>query len=243
MDLFNQTFFVIDSESTGLDYTRDKPIEVGVVALHPDGTIEPCYQSMINPNGTPISPEASAVCHIVDEDVADAPDYSLVKPFIEELNGVFVAHNAQHDKQMLGLDQRQWLCTDRLARHLWPDAPRYSNQVLRYWLKLDVSGHDDVRAHRAIGDAIVTAALFREEIMMMKADPKWNEIQTIDELTEKMNGPVLLKKVPFGKYRGCLWEDMDIGFLDWVEGKDFDQDVLFTARHWLHEKIQRDSVF
>ena len=50
---------------------------------------------------------------------------------------VFVAHKWAFEAQWLGehLQGRPAICTYKAALRLWPDAPGYSNQVLRYWLR------------------------------------------------------------------------------------------------------------
>lgn len=55
---------------------------------------------------------------------------------------------------------RRWICTMKCAKHLFPDAPGHSNQVLRYHMKLDQDFDDAERAmppHRAGPDTFVTA--------------------------------------------------------------------------------------
>ena len=86
----------------------------------------------------------------------------------------------------------------RVAKHLWPDAPGYGNQVLRYWLELPVDS--DCVPHRALGDAQVTAQLLLKELALVDGS-----VERLLELTET---PVLLKTVSFGKHRGQLWKDV-----------------------------------
>ncbi len=44
-----------------------------------------------------------------------------------------------------------------MAMHVWPDAPRHSNQVLRYWRNLVLDNALAMLPHRAGPDAWVTA--------------------------------------------------------------------------------------
>src|SRR5262245_25865334 len=37
-----------------------------------------------------------------------------------------------------GWPEVPWLCTYKSALRAWPDAPRHSNSVLRYWLGIDI---------------------------------------------------------------------------------------------------------
>ena len=156
---------VFDTETTGLKPDNgDRVVEIAVVPLRifdggraigrTDGA-----QSLVNP-GRPIPPEASAIHHIIDEDVENAPDLDTAVDLILQGDTVDVcaAHNAKFDRAFLPmLDGRRWIDTYRCARHLWPDAPKHNNQTLRYYLGIDLPR--DVPQHRALPDAIVTAEI------------------------------------------------------------------------------------
>ncbi|MEA1885766.1 MAG: 3'-5' exonuclease [Bacteroidota bacterium] len=62
-----------DLETTGVNVARDRIIEISVVKIHPDGR-EEWYTKRLNP-GMPISPQASAIHGITDEDVKDCPSF------------------------------------------------------------------------------------------------------------------------------------------------------------------------
>ena len=49
------------------------------------------------------------------------------------------------------------LCTLRLARKVWPDAPDFKLQTLRFLLELDAG-----QGHRAMGDVRATVDLLRK---------------------------------------------------------------------------------
>jgi exodeoxyribonuclease X len=121
--------------------------------------------------------------------------------------------------------------------HLWPDAPSYKNQVLRYWLGLEVPFLGSaLYPHRALYDALVTAALVERML----------QTHTVEELLLLTTEPVLLKTIRFGTHRGKLWEEVPDGYLRWIlrqgQKKDdadeegFDLDVIHTARHWIEAR-------
>lgn len=127
----------------------------------------------------------------------------------------------------------KWICTFKCALRLWPDAPSHSNQALRYWL--DPVGLDRAiasRSHRALPDAYVTAFLLRE--MLREA--------TVEQLVAWTREPALLTKIAFGKHRGKRWAEVDAGFLRWILTKDFDEDVLLTARAELARRETADAA-
>jgi exodeoxyribonuclease X len=141
-------------------------------------------------------------------------------------------HFVDFDLRMLAqsgfVSARPMVCTWRCAKHLWPDAPAYGNQVLRYWLELVVP-RTKRPPHRAITDALTTATLLAE---MLKTTP-------MESLTVLTQTPVLLTKVTFGQYRGQTWREVrlkDRGYLSWILRQDFGDDERHTAEHWLKKK-------
>ena len=69
-----------DLETTGTDTAKDRIVEIAVVRLNCDGTVDrrPTEgRRLINP-GIPIPAEATAVHGITDADVADAPPFSRI---------------------------------------------------------------------------------------------------------------------------------------------------------------------
>lgn len=62
-----------DLETTGINIAKDRIIEVSVVKIHPGGK-EEWFTKRLNP-GIPISPEATAIHGISDDDVKDCPSF------------------------------------------------------------------------------------------------------------------------------------------------------------------------
>lgn len=218
---------VIDLETTGLVATEGAEVcEIGWCDLD-DGVVGAPDFRLINP-GIPIPPEASAIHHIVDEDVEDAPAFNptirrvVSNPAID----AFVAHSAKFEQQWINAP-KPWVCTLKCAYTLWPDAPTHGNMALRYWLKpegLDRTIAD--AAHRAGPDAYVTAFLVRE---MLKLRP-------LAELIEISSKPALTPKCWLGKFHGKPWREVDDGFLVWILSKDFGEDVVFTVKHEIERR-------
>ena len=63
----------VDLETTGVNVTTDRIVEITVLKIHPDGSQEE-KSERVNP-GIPISPGATRVHGITDEDVADKPGF------------------------------------------------------------------------------------------------------------------------------------------------------------------------
>lgn len=238
MRLAEATFVVIDTETTGFNPEADELVEIAAVAVRPYGGVVGMWASLINP-GIPIPPEVSAVHYLTDADVATAPAYIDVEHRLNRFwkladEGPVVAHNAAFDSAFIDpaalgyLAPQAWLCTKRLAQHLWPDAPTHKNQGLRFWrrLKVDMFG---ILPHRALGDALVTAAL----LLDILNDPGLTTrgIETVEQLRALSAAPIRLQNWPLGKYRGKPLET-DLDYARWAVGPrgmtDMDADLRFS---------------
>ena len=136
----------------------------------------------------------------------------------------FAAHNVAFDSAFLKPTvpawSAPWICTLRVARHLWPDALSHSNQALRYRLDLNVRG--DEPPHRAMGDALTTAALLVRQV---------ETAGSVDRLLDLTRQPALLSRASFGKHRGLLWSEVPMDYLNWAVQQSWDDpDVAHTIR-------------
>jgi exodeoxyribonuclease X len=232
---------VLDTETTGMDET-DQVIEMAAVELQlPQGKEVNRWRSFLMPD-VYVKPDARAAHHITDDELVGAPTMMELQsteglpPAFREEGTIFVAHNMAFDKRLLmqtGLDiGDRVLCTWKLARHLYPNAPNHSNQTLRYWLGVEVppfEGHP----HRALPDALVTASVFQHMLGECK----------VETMFELMDRPVLLTTCYMGENKGKPWADQDVGLLRWVlhPKRTFDVDVIYTARYWLDQPRDRQG--
>ena len=119
-------------------------------------------------NGIP--PETMAVHHITEMDMKpDTPvctaDRLRLAVWSGDAPDGLVAHNSSFEQMFIAedvTDALPWICTYKVALHVWPDAPRHSNQVLRYWRNLVLDPALAMPPHRASPDAYVTACLLVE---------------------------------------------------------------------------------
>lgn len=222
---------VLDFETTGLAPPEAAVCEVGWydVAIE-----EPWLRNgagyLTNP-GHPIPPEAMAVHHIYDSDVVGAPRFSEVvidEPHVD----IFAAHMASFERGFFSGNGKPWICTLKVARRLWPKAPAFSNQALRYWRGYPLSRSATTPPHRALPDAYVTAWIVHD---MLALAP-------IEDMIRWTEEPSLLPQVTFGKHKGKEWSDLPLDYLDWIVAKsDLDDDTKFTARHWLKMVAQTNQ--
>jgi DNA polymerase-3 subunit epsilon len=64
---------IFDLETTGINITRDRIVEIAIVKIYPDGSEETLHRR-VNP-GIPIPPEITAIHGISNEDVAREPTF------------------------------------------------------------------------------------------------------------------------------------------------------------------------
>lgn len=227
--------WVLDVETTGVEPETDKVVEVAGMLLE-DGVAVGQFQSLVDP-GVPIPPGASAVHHLRDRDVAGQPSLAeALEPVRNNSADYYVAHNASFDAGFLNLEQRvavkPWICTWKCALRAFPEAPSYSNQVLRYWLDLPdpVCGGS---AHRALYDAEVTAQLL---LRLISTSTRENPYAAMAEISSK---PGLMRRVSFGVHKDKLYSDVPTDYLNWILKKSsgWSPDQLYTAQYWLNKRI------
>lgn len=233
---------VVDTETTGIG-DSDQVMDIAIVSVNSETKDETWrWSSLIRP-GVPCALEARAVHHITDAMVAGMwtwPEMMAQRGLEEfDVDSVFVAHNADFDLRMIrqtGTDLKYpVICTWRCARHLLDGSPSYSNQVLRYFLNLEVPELESIPPHRALPDALVTS-----RILMRLLDAR-----TVEELIVLTKQPVLLKTVGFGKHRGDAFATVPKSYLRWIleqgaerpDGKGgkagFDVDTRYTAQQYV----------
>lgn len=101
LNLKNPIVF-FDLETTGINITRDRIVEISVLKVHPNGK-EETKTRRINPE-MPIPPETTAIHGITDDDVKDCPTFKQVaKSFADLLEGCDMAgfNSSRFDVPML----------------------------------------------------------------------------------------------------------------------------------------------
>jgi DNA polymerase III epsilon subunit-like protein len=87
---------VIDIETTGTDPSSDAIIEIASVDMVRGGGITNAMDTLVRPAKS-IPPGASAIHHLVDEDVQSAPLLAEVAPRFQGAD-VYVAHNCEFER-------------------------------------------------------------------------------------------------------------------------------------------------
>ena len=224
---------VVDLETAGSGVTD--VCEVGWQDVEEDASgvwslSSECGSAFVNP-GRAISPETMAIHHIRDEWLSDAPFWVEAAPSILRPQGgllALAAHRASFEQRFCTprlTGEVEWICTWKCAMRVWPDLPRFSNQMLRNLRRPEGLVHErGLPAHRAVPDAYVTAHHLRD---MLNTVP-------VDQLLAWSKTPGLLPRVPGGASRGQAWSKLSREVLEAL-ARDRDGDIRFSA----HIELER----
>ena len=160
------TVAVIDFETTGMCPGPDRIIEVGAVIVR-DGAVVDTFSTLMDP-GFRIPGFITGLTGITTAMVRGKPRPETVMPQLRDFLGDLpcLAHNASFDRRFFAAEmeragcghERPFLCSVLLARRLIDGAPSHRLGALVEYLGLELpDGH---RAHRALGDALMTAQLW-----------------------------------------------------------------------------------
>ncbi|CDZ80965.1 DNA polymerase III PolC-type [Candidatus Rubidus massiliensis] len=200
-----------DTETTGVKADRDRVIEIAAY----DPVRNLTFEHLINPQ-CPIPPDASAIHHITDDMVANAPIFEeIAEKFIEFCDGdvILIAHNndgfdihfLRNEFQRCNKELPPWKFLDTLkwARRYRPDLPRHSLQFLR-----EIYGFAANNAHRALDDVIILHQVFASMI----------DDLDIDTVYSLLNKPKEILHMPFGKYQGMPIQQLPKDYVNWLSG-------------------------
>lgn len=158
----NQTYVVVDVETTGGRPPNDRVTEIGAVKIR-GGVVVDEWHSLINPERH-IPGFITDLTGISNAMVADAPVFAdVAQSFAAFLDGaVFVAHNVNFDHGFIGSEFRRLdmrfrlpkLCTVSSMRKYYPGHESYSLGRLCQVYGIRLENH-----HRALDDARAAAEL------------------------------------------------------------------------------------
>lgn len=182
---------VLDTETTGLDYTKEKLVEFAAVRLE-NGKIKDEFQTLINPQQH-IRKSSIAIHGITQEMVADAPTESEAIPKILEFMGDYpmVAHNAIFDYSFIneatkrvtghGINNER-IDTQQMFKEVFPDLESHGLNALTEKFKVDLTNR-----HRAMGDTMGLALAYPKlkKLYLQKYDWENKELENVEYLFER----------------------------------------------------------
>lgn len=200
-----------DTETTGVRAEKDRIIEIAAF----DPVNNQTFEKLINPECL-IPAEATAIHHISNEMVANAPTFQqIIEEFSQFCHGdvVLIAHNndgfdyhflkAEFGRCNMALPAWKFLDTLKWARRYRKDLPRHTLQSLREIYNIEANN-----AHRALDDVIVLYKVFTA----------MTDDLLIEEVFALLNSPREIHHMPFGKYQGTPLKNLPKDYLKWMEG-------------------------
>ncbi len=155
----------IDTETTGLNASYNRIIEVGVLKVV-DGELVKEFKTLVNP-GTYVDPFIQQMTGINPEALEKAPTFEEIKDELSALleDSIFVAHNVRFDYGFIRNEFKRsgikfsskHFCTVKLARLLYPNQKRYNldSIIENFNIKCE-------NRHRAFDDAKVLWEFYKK---------------------------------------------------------------------------------
>tara|TARA_B100001559_G_scaffold307142_1_gene299009 strand:+ start:2306 stop:3112 length:807 start_codon:yes stop_codon:yes gene_type:complete len=185
----NVTFTLVDFETTGLHpQGNDRVVEFAYVTIR-NGQRLGSGESLVNPNGQPISQGAFAIHGISEQMVVNQPTFENAAGSLwNAINGnVFVAHNANFDLKCFVHECRRvgWKVPDfvaidslKIARKVW-SRPNYKLETLA-----NAVGHGSENAHRAMADVEMMVSVMNS--IFEKFPNRFPNLQSLDAFRSKI---------------------------------------------------------
>lgn len=182
---------VLDTETTGLDYTKEKMVEFAAVRLE-NGKIKDEFQTLINPEQH-IRKSSIAIHGITPEMVEDAPTEAEAMPKILEFIGDYpiVAHNAIFDYSFLneaslrttGKElQNPRIDSQQMFKEIYPEMESHGLEALTNKFNVELNNH-----HRAMADTMGLALAYPKlkKLYLQKYDWESKQLDNIEYLFER----------------------------------------------------------
>ena len=182
---------VLDTETTGLDFTREKMVEFAAVRLE-NGKIKDKFQTLINPQQH-IRKSSIAIHGITQEMVEDAPTEEEIMPKILEFMGDYpiVAHNAIFDYSFINEAAKrvtgnpitnERIDTQQMFKEIYPDLESHGLNALTDKFKVELVDH-----HRAMGDTMGLALAYPKlkKLYLQRFDWENKELDNVEYLFER----------------------------------------------------------
>jgi DNA polymerase-3 subunit epsilon len=236
---------VFDLETTGVDPSADRIVQIALIRSEPDGTRR-VFETLVDPE-RPIPPDATRIHGITDADVAGKPAFGAIRADVEALlTGADLAgfNSIAFDQPMLQAELH------RAGSQLDLDAAFHVDAMVIFKLKepRDLSaayrfycGGELTDAHSALADAEATLAILDAQIARYEDLPSGvRDLHVVSrgryvDATRKFvwdaEGEAVLN---FGQLRGTRLRDVVAeargrGFLEWMLAKDFTAEVKRIA--------------
>lgn len=252
--ILNKALAFIDLETTGLDISNDRIVEISILKIEKDGK-KSSYTRRLNP-GIPISPESTAIHGISDADVADKAGFKIlgheIKNFIG--NADLAGFNSNKFDIPLLIEEflRHEISFDRTNRK-FIDVQNIFHKMERRTLEAAYKFYCQKElkdAHSAEAD--VTATFEVLEAQLERYEDLDKSVAGLHEFSSMKNNVDLAGRIimdekgvevfNFGKFKGRPVKEVfakDTSYYDWMMKSDFTRETKeVLTRLYLSQKNQ-----
>lgn len=239
LNLKNPIIF-FDLETTGVNITRDKIVEISYIKVYPNGAEEE-RTMRINP-GCHIPEEATAVHHITDDDVKDAPMFKdIAKNLYKVFEGCDIAgfNSNRFDIPLLAEEFLNAGVAIDFNKRKFVDVQTIFHKMEQRTLVAAYKFYCDkdlTEAHSASADTRATYEVLKAQLE--KYSNLQNDVDYLSNFSSQKKNVDLMGRVVyndkmqevfnFGKYKDVPVEDVfrkDLGYYSWIMNGDFSQDT------------------
>lgn len=239
LNLKNPLIF-FDVETTGLNVSKDKIIELSYIKVYPNGT-EESNTVRINP-GFPIPAESSAIHHITDDDVKDCPMFKQVARILEKVfEGCDIAgfNSNRFDIPILveeflnagvsiNFSKRKFIDVQTIFHKM---EQRTLSAAYKFYCHKELDS-----AHSACADTRATYEVLKAQLDMYPS--LVNDVEFLSKFSSQTRNVDFAGRIVyndnnvevfnFGKYKGQPVEEIlkkDVGYYGWIMQGDFPQNT------------------
>lgn len=243
-----------DLETTGVNITKDRIVEISVIKVMPDGSTE-TKTRRINPE-MHIPEQATAVHHITDEDVKDEPCFRQVAKSLAKLfEGCDIAgfNSNRFDIPMLDEEFHRAGVDFNFDKARFVDVqtifhkrePRNLVAAYRYYC-----GKDLEQAHSANADTMATYEVLMAQLDRYEDLP--NDVEALSAYSSQNRnvdfaGRMVYDEqgrevINFGKYKGRVAQEVlasDKGYFGWIQNGDFPRNTKDAFRRVMERVLNK----
>ncbi|MCH5216627.1 MAG: 3'-5' exonuclease [Muribaculaceae bacterium] len=235
-----------DLETTGVDITKDRIVEISIIKVHPDGKEEQKTRR-VNPE-MHIPEAATAVHHITDDDVKDCPTFKqIAKSLAAYFEGCDIA-GYNSNRFDIPLLSEEFLRADvdfDFKRHRFIDVQTIFHKMEKRTLEAAYKFYcnaDLDNAHSADADTRATYEVLKAQIdryPSLKNDVEWlSEFSSFNRNVD-LAGRIILNDnnqevFNFGKHKGKLVTEVfrtDPNYFAWILDGEFTLDTKKVVRN------------
>lgn len=245
-----------DLETTGTNITKDRIVELSYIKVYPEGT-EESKTLKLNP-GIPIPPESTAIHHITDGDVKDAPKFREIAEFLLKIfdDCDIAGYNSnKFDVPLLIEEFNRVGLMFEIAGRRFIDVQNIFHKMEQRTLKAAYKfycGKELESAHSAYGDTKATYEVLMSQLD--RYDTLKNDIDFLSEFSRSGKAVDLAARIVldasdqpifnFGKHKGKRVKEVfryEPSFYSWMMQGDFPKNTKDVITRLYQETMKKKN--